>query len=117
MYGLPTDNVNLVATAMEELTSRSLSNDVADSLGLRLQRRRADAHAAQRGARLGARGFRARRCAATGSRRSANKQVTVQELGGTPVGKFPLAGTIAVPGASFRLARLGARQRRGGACR
>src|ERR687889_2489212 len=36
MYGLPTDNVNLVATAMEELTSRSLSNDVADSLGLRL---------------------------------------------------------------------------------
>ena len=37
MYGLPTDNVNLVATAMEELNSRSLSNDVADSLGLRLQ--------------------------------------------------------------------------------
>ena len=26
MYGLPSDNVNLVATAMEELTSRSLSN-------------------------------------------------------------------------------------------
>src|SRR3954452_20675261 len=37
LYGLPTDNVNLVATAMEELTSRSLSSDVADSLGLRLQ--------------------------------------------------------------------------------
>ena len=36
MYGLPTDNVNLVATAIEELNSRSLSNDVVDSLGLRL---------------------------------------------------------------------------------
>ena len=37
MYGIPTDNVTLVATAMEELTSRSLASDVADSLGLRLQ--------------------------------------------------------------------------------
>src|SRR5215218_3758555 len=37
MYGIPTDNVNLVATAMEELSSRSPSQDVADSLGLRLQ--------------------------------------------------------------------------------
>ena len=103
MYGLPTDNVNLVATAMEELTSRSLSNDVADSLGLRLQVHepirtarsavlawaRVDSAAPLRGYRITPFG---------------TQDVTVQEVGGRPVGKFPLTGTINVPGASFRLA-------------
>jgi len=32
------------------------------------------------------------------------KEVAVQELGGRPVGKFPVDGTISVPGARFRLA-------------
>src|SRR5258707_12005509 len=36
-YGVTSDNTNLMATAMEVLTSRSLANDVADTLGLRLQ--------------------------------------------------------------------------------
>lgn len=37
LYGMTSDNTNLMATAMEVLTSRSLANDVADALGLRLQ--------------------------------------------------------------------------------
>ncbi len=37
LYGLTTDNQNLIATATEVLTSRSLANDVSDSLGLRVQ--------------------------------------------------------------------------------
>jgi capsular exopolysaccharide synthesis family protein len=103
MYGLPSDNVNLVATAMEELTSRSLSNDVADSLGLRLVV--AEPRRVPRGAVLAwakvdsAAPLRGYRITAFGDR-----QVAVQELGGRVVGKFPLGGPITVPGATFRLA-------------
>ena len=102
MYGLPSDNVNLVATAMEELTSRSLANDVVDSLGLRLvvsEPRRTPRSAVIASAHVDA-------AAPLATYRLAlwgKDQVSVQELGGTPIGKFPLAGTIAVPGASFRL--------------
>jgi polysaccharide biosynthesis transport protein len=103
MYGLPSDNVNLVATAMEELTSRSLSNDVADSLGLRLvvtEPRRMARGAVLAWAKVdSAAPLKAYRLTPFGDR-----QVSVQELGGRVVGKFPLASTIAVPGATFRLA-------------
>ena len=103
MYGLPTDNVNLVATAMEELTSRSLSNDVADSLGLRLmvtEPSRMPRSAVVAWAKVDS-GAPLRTYRITPF---ADKQVAVAELGGRAVGKFPLGGTIAVPGAAFRLA-------------
>src|SRR6478672_9807832 len=103
MYGLPSDNVNLVATAMEELTSRSLSNDVADSLGLRLvvaEPRRVPRSAVLAWAKIDSaaplRGYRLTRFGDT--------QVSVQELGGRVVGKFAANGPITVPGATFRLA-------------
>jgi capsular exopolysaccharide synthesis family protein len=103
MYGLPSDNVNLVATAMEELTSRSLSNDVADSLGLRLVvtgPRRVPRSTVLAWAKIdSAAPLRTYRLTPFGE-----KQVSVQELGGRAVGKFPLDSTIAVPGATFRLA-------------
>jgi tyrosine-protein kinase Etk/Wzc len=103
MYGLPTDNVNLVATAMEELTSRSLSQDVADSLGLRLvvnAPRRMPRSAVIAWAKVDSAAPRRtyRLTPFPGS------QVAVQELGGRAIGKFPLKSTITVPGASFRLA-------------
>jgi polysaccharide biosynthesis transport protein len=103
MYGLPTDNVNLVATAMEELTSRSLSSDVADSLGLRLQvvepRRTARsaviawAHV-DSGAPMRAYQFV----------QASNRRVTVREASGRTVGTYPMASTIALPGLTLRLA-------------
>lgn len=103
MYGLPSDNVNLVATAIEELNSRSLSNDVADSLGLRLvvgEPARTPRSAVLAWAKVeSAAPLRAYRLTPFG-----DKQVSVQELGGRAVGKFPLAGAIAVPGVTFRLA-------------
>ena len=103
MYGLPSDNVNLVATAIEELSSRSLSNDVVDSLGLRLvvgEPARTPRSAVLVWAKVDADApLRAYRLTAFG-----DKQVNVQELGGRAVGKFPLAGAVAVPGATFRLA-------------
>ena len=37
LYGVQSDNVNLMATAQEVMTSRSLASEVADSLGLRLK--------------------------------------------------------------------------------
>src|SRR5215210_6708587 len=93
MYGLPSDNVNLVATAMEELTSRSLSNDVTDSLGLRLvvaEPRRTPRSAVAAWAKVdsGAPPRTYRLTPFPGS------QVAVQELGGRVVGKFPLKSTI-----------------------
>jgi len=103
MYGLPSDNVNLVATAMEELTSRSLSNDVADSLGLRLivaEPRRVPRSVVLAWAKVdSAAPLRGYRITPFG-----DKQVAVQELGGRVVGKFPVGGPISVPGATFRLA-------------
>ncbi|MFL5617292.1 MAG: polysaccharide biosynthesis tyrosine autokinase, partial [Gemmatimonadaceae bacterium] len=86
-----------------ELTSRSLSNDVADSLGLRLvvtEPRRVPRSAVLAWAKVdSAAPFRTYRVTPFG-----DKQVSVQELGGRAVGKFPLASTITVPGATFRLA-------------
>jgi capsular exopolysaccharide synthesis family protein len=103
MYGLPSDNVNLVATAMEELTSRSLSNDVADSLGLRLvvtEPQRVPRSAVLAWAKIdSAAPLRGYRLTPFG-----DKQVTVQELGGRPIGKFSVGSPITVPGATFRLA-------------
>ncbi|HTK49933.1 MAG TPA: polysaccharide biosynthesis tyrosine autokinase [Gemmatimonadaceae bacterium] len=103
LYGLPTDNMTLVATAMEELTSRSLSNDVADSLGLRLAvaaPTRTPRSAVLAWAHVdSAAPLRSYRLTPF-----PGKQVAVQELGGRTLGRFPLAGTITVPGAAFRLA-------------
>ena len=103
MYGLPSDNVNLVATAIEELNSRSLSNDVVDSLGLRLvvtEPQRTPRSAVLAWAKVdSAAPLRTYRLTAFG-----DKQVNVQELGGRAVGRFPLASTISLPGVSFRLA-------------
>ncbi|MEO8563011.1 MAG: polysaccharide biosynthesis tyrosine autokinase [bacterium] len=103
MYGLPTDNVNLVATAMEELSSRSLSNDVADSLGLRLQV--AEPLRTPRSAVIGwARVASAAPLRAYRFVQASNNRVTVRELGGPTLGTFPLTSTIALPGVSLRLA-------------
>ena len=102
MYGIPTDNVTLVATAMEELTSRSLASDVADSLGLRLQLvapRRTPRSAVIRWAHVDARAPRQTYTFAQAS----NDRVTVRELSGALVGTFPLASAIALPGASVQL--------------
>ncbi|MEO6525232.1 MAG: polysaccharide biosynthesis tyrosine autokinase [Gemmatimonadaceae bacterium] len=103
LYGMPTDNVNLVATAMEELTSRSLSNDVADSLGLRLQ-----VAEPQRTPRSSVVAWA--RVDSTAPMRSyqfvqaSNNRVTVRDFAGRTMGTFPMASTIALPGVSLRLA-------------
>ena len=103
MYGLPTDNVNLVATAMEELHEplalqrrRRLARPAAPA-------RRAAAHAAQRGGPVGAR--RCRRAAAQllVRARRRNNRVTVRELRRKTIGTFPIASAIALPGASVQL--------------
>ena len=103
MYAVPPDNVNLVATAMEELTSRSLASDVADSLGLRLQLvepRRTPRSAVIQWARVDG-GAPLRSYSFV---RASNDRVTVRELSGKTIGTFPLAGAIALPGASLQLA-------------
>ena len=103
MYGITTDNTNLMATAMEVMTSRSLAADVADSLGLRVRldepRRtprsaviaaaRVDSGAPLRSYQLipGARGV-----------------VTVRDLANRSLGTFPVNGRITLPGVSLRLA-------------
>jgi len=102
MYGIPTDNVTLVATAMEELTSRSLASDVADSLGLRLQLvapRRTPRSAVIQWAHVDARAPLQTYTFAPAS----NDRVTVREMSGKSVGTFPLASAIALPGASVQL--------------
>ena len=102
MYGIPTDNVTLVATAMEELTSRSLASDVADSLGLRLQLvapRRTPRSAVLQWAHVDARAPLQTYTFAQAS----NDRVTVREATGKAVGTFTLASAIALPGASVQL--------------
>ena len=102
MYGMPTDNVNLVATAMEELTSRSLASDVADSLGLRLQLvapRRTPRSAVIQWARVEA-GAPLRSYSFVPA---SNNRVTVRELSGKTIGTFPIASAITLPGASLQL--------------
>ena len=103
MYGITTDNVNLMATATEVMTSRSLAGEVADSLGLRLKvdepRRtprssiiawaHVDSGAARRSYRLVP---------------AARGQVQVRDLSNRALGTFASNSVIAIPGASFRLA-------------
>lgn len=102
MYGIPSDNQNLIATAMEVMTSRSLAGEVADSLGMRMwldlprrTRRSAvitaahvDSAAPQTTYRLVAAG---------------KGQVSVRDAANRVVGTFPVTGVISLPGASFRL--------------
>ena len=103
MYGMATDNVNLVATAIEELNSRSLSNDVADSLGLRLQLvepRRTPRSAVVAWARV-------EPAAPLGGYQfvqASDNRVTVREISGKTIGTFPLASPIALPGVTVQLA-------------
>jgi len=103
MYGLPTDNVNLVATAMEELTSRSLSQDVADSLGLRLQvdlPRRAARSAIIAWAKVDSAAPMRRYRFTPG----AGGKVTVHEISGSTAGSYDAHAIITLPGVSLRLA-------------
>ena len=102
MYGYPTDNTNLVATAVEILTSRTLAREVADSLGVRVtldEPRRTPRSAVVAEARVdSAAAMRSYRLTpASGGR------VTVRETSGRSVGTFPVAGWIPLPGAAVRL--------------
>jgi capsular exopolysaccharide synthesis family protein len=100
---MPTDNVNLVATAMEELTSRSLASDVADSLGLRVQLvapRRTPRSAVIAWARVDA----GAPLSNYSFVQASNHRVTVRELAGKTIGTFPLSSTIVLPGVSLKLA-------------
>jgi len=102
MYGIPTDNVTLVATAMEELTSRSLASDVADSLGLRLQLvapSRTPRSAVIQWARVDA----AAPLQSYSFVPASNNRVTVREVAGKTIGTFPIASAIKLPGASVQL--------------
>jgi tyrosine-protein kinase Etk/Wzc len=103
LYGITSDNQNLMATAMEVITSRSLASEVADSLGLRLKLdeptrtprsaliafAHVDSAAPMNNYRLvpGARG-----------------QVSVRDLSNRTLGTYPANGLITLPGAQFRLA-------------
>lgn len=102
MYGYPTDNTNLVATAVEVLTSRSLAREVADSLGMRVmldEPRRTPRSAVVAAARVdSAAPMRSYRFTpASGGR------VTVRESNGRTVGTFPASGWISLPGVALRL--------------
>ena len=102
MYGIPTDNVTLVATAMEELTSRSLASDVADSLGLRLQLvapSRTPRSAVIQWARVDA----GAPLQSYSFVPASNNRVTVREVAGKTIGTFPIASAIKLPGASVQL--------------
>lgn len=103
MYGIPTDNVTLVATAMEELTSRSLASDVADSLGLRLQLvapRRTPRSAVVQWAHVDA----AAPLQSYSFVQASSNRVTVRDVTGRTIGTFPIANVIALPGATVQLA-------------
>ena len=101
VYGYPTDNTNLMATAMEVLTSRSLAMEVADSLGLRLrldEPRRTPRSAIIAAAHVDS-------VAPLNSYRltAAGGKVTVQDFAGRRVGTFRAGGPINLPGAVLRL--------------
>ncbi len=102
LYGYTTDNTTLMATAMEVLTSRSLSTEVADSLGLRVR-----LEEPRRMARSSAIAIaRVDTTAPLNSYRltaSGRGKVTVQDFGGRAIGVFSGGGPIALPGVVLRL--------------
>ena len=97
LYGITTDNQNLMATAMEELSSRSFADEVADSLGLRIRldepKRTArsavvayahvDSTAPMKSYRLTA---------------AARGQVAVSDFNGVSIGTFAQGAVITLPG-------------------
>ena len=102
IYGITSDNTNLMATAMEVITSRSLAADVADTLGLRLmldepKRTPRSAVIAIAHVDSGAPMTSYRVTADTGG------HVSVRDLSNRFVGVFPANGVVRVPGARFRL--------------
>ena len=106
LYGITSDNQNLMATAMEVITSRSLAADVADSLGLRL--RLEEPSRTPRSAVIAS--AKVDSTAPMASYRLvpvARGQVAVRDLSNRLVGTFPTNGLIRVPGVSFRLADSG----------
>lgn len=103
MYGITTDNTNLMATAMEVMTSRSLAGDVADSLGLRLrldEPRRTPRSAVIAAARVDSGALLRSYQLIPGAR----GVVTVRDLTNRSLGTFPVNGRIILPGVSLRLA-------------
>ena len=104
LYGITSDNTNLMATAVEVITSRSLAYDVVDSLGLRLRRRRADADASQRRARLGARGLRRTDDELQAVSRARAGTIVVRDLANRQLASGPWATPFHLPGVSFRIA-------------
>ena len=101
-YGVTSDNTNLMATAMEVLTSRSLANDVADTLGLRLQLdepRRTPRSAVIASAHVDS-------LAPLVSYRlvpGAGGSVSVRDLSNRPLRSVRGSALIALPGITFRL--------------
>ena len=102
IYGITSDNTNLMATAMEVITSRSLAADVADTLGLRLMLD--EPKRTPRGAVIA---FAQVDSSApmTSYRLAADTggHVAVRDLSNRLLGTFPASGLIRVPGARLRL--------------
>ncbi len=101
-FSFSTDNTNLMATAMEVLTSRSLANEVADSLGLRVRleepKRTARSTAiafSQVDSSAPVQGYRLQP--------NARGQISVRDLQNKSFGTFPGNGLITLPGVRLRL--------------
>ena len=103
LYGMQTDNVNILATAVEVLTSRTLANEVSDSLGVRLQvvePRRTPRSTLISVAHVSADApLRTYRLSP-----AARGQLSVHTADGRNVGLFPASEPVALPGVTVRLA-------------
>lgn len=103
MYGVQSDNVNLMNTAIEVMTSRSLAGEVADSLGLRLR-----VDEPRRAARsmiiVAAHVDSAAPMTSYHFVPAAKSQVTVRDAANKTLGTFSPVGVIALPGVTVRLA-------------
>ena len=103
LYGVQSDNVNLMATAQEVMTSRSLASEVADSLGLRLKVD--EPRRTPRSTIIAAAHVDSSAPMATYHIVAAVPgQVTVRDGANKTLGTFPANGTITLPGVRFGLA-------------
>ncbi len=103
LYGVQSDNVNLMATAQEVMTSRSLASEVADSLGLRLkvdEPRRTPRSTIIAAAHVDSTAPMATYHIVA----AAPGQVTVRDGANKTVGTFPANGPISLPGVRLGLA-------------
>jgi capsular exopolysaccharide synthesis family protein len=102
LYGVTSDNANLMATAMEVITSRSLAHDVVDSLGLRLrldEPRRLPRSAVVEIAHVDS-------AAPVASYRlmpAARGAVSVRDASNRTLGTYPEHGVVVLPGATLRV--------------